>query len=295
MENNTVYVNTVYFGDDEFRPFLTVNAPEKWPTNKIAYYRSLGQSVGHNDWEANYRKNTWFPSYGITENGSTLQRVLNQKHPTYFPKNWIIKSIPDAIFKIENKWKTTTLKHMDYSPIDKKPEWSILPYLKREMIDDNVIFLVMDNIRKCIIALKDYCDFWWQVQISAQLGGGLWEMVPIFRKYVLSYDFDDYSSKKYKIFIAREKPLEELKVVFNVPEKTKNTKQEVNTDLKNQGALMELLIYQDFRPYIKQLKHMINYGAKSKIQLSELKSTKTRIHSKKIRYKSKKSTQRKKK
>ena len=292
MENNTVYVNTVYFADNVFRAFLTVNAPEKWPTNKMAYYRSLGQSIGHNNWEANYRKNTWFPNYGIVENESTLERALDKK---IYPKNWIIKYVPDEIFEINNTWQKTALKHMDYSPIDKKPEWSILPYLKREIIDDNLIFLIMDNIRKCIIVLKDYCSFWWQVQTSARLGGGLWEIVPIFRKYVLSYDFDDYSSKKHIIFVAREKPLEELKVIFNVPEKTKNTEKEVNTDLKNQGALMELLIYRDFRPYIKQLKRMINHGATSKMQLSELKSTKPRIHSKKIRYKSKKSTQRKKK
>jgi len=293
MENNTVYVNTVYFGDNLFRAFLTVNAPEKWPTNKMGYYRSLGQSVGHNDWEANYRKNTWFPCYGIMENGSTLQRVLNKKHPTYFPKNWIIKSIPDTIFKIENKWKPVALQHMDYSPIDKKPEWSILPYLKREMIDDNVIFLVMDNIRKCISALSDYCDFWWQVQISAQLGGGLWEIVPIFRKYVLSYHFDDYSAKKHILFVAREKPLEELKIVFNVPEKTKNNELEINTELKNQGAFIELLIRRDFRPYIKQLKRIINHGATSKMQLSELNSKPTK-HTHKHK-KSKKSTRRRKK
>jgi hypothetical protein len=269
-----------------------VNAPEKWPTNKMAYYRSVGQSVGHNDWEANYRKNTWFPCYGIMENGSTFERVLKNKNY----KNWIIKSVPDAIFQIKNKWKHVALQHMDYSPIDKKPEWSILPYLKKEMIDDNVIFLVMDNIRKCISALKDYCDFWWQVQISAQLGGGLWEIVPIFRKYVLSYNFDDYSAKKYIPFVVREKPLEELKIVFNVPEKTKNNKTEINTDLKNQGAFMELLIRQDFRPYIKQLKRMINHGATSKMQLSELNSKHNHTHKHTHKHKkSKKSTRRRKK
>lgn len=275
MENNTVYVNTVYEG---FRPFLTTNAHSKWPSNKMAFYRSIGQSMGHNEWEANFRKNCWFPCLGIMEDKTTFQRLL--KHDKYYPKIWIIKSVPNVIFKIHKKWYDVILKHMDYSPLDKKPEWSILPFLKREMIDDNLIYLVMDNVRKCVSALHDYCDFWWQVQTSAQLGGGLWEIVPIFRKYVLSYHFDDYSSHKHISYGLREKPLEELKIVFNVPEKTNNTEKEVNVDLKSQGALIDLLIYQDFRPYIKQLKHIFNYGAKSKTQILELKKTKSKTNNK---------------
>jgi hypothetical protein len=169
---------------------------------------------------------------------------------------------------------------MKYSLINTNPQWSILSFLKREVLDDNVIYLIMDIIRKCIIAISSYCNFWWQVQISAQLGGGLWEIVPIFRKYVLLYDFDDYSSNKFITFYERETPLYELKIVFNIPENTKNTADQVNNLLKSQCALIELLIYRDFRPYKKQLKRIFNHGAKTKMQLLELKKNAKTKHKK---------------
>jgi hypothetical protein len=43
--------------------------------------------------------------------------------------------------------------------------------------------------------------------------------------------------------------------------------------LKSQGALIELFVLQDYRPYVKQLKRIFNYGAKSKTQILELKKT----------------------
>jgi hypothetical protein len=269
MDNHTVYVNTVYYdSNNDYRPFLTANAHEKWPTNKIAFFCSTGKSAIYNTFEVNYRKNTWIPNLGITEKGTILHSINDKK---IYPENWIITSVPVSIFKMHYKWYHAILKHIEYSPIDKKPEWSILQYLKKEIIDDNIIYLLMDHVRKCIIVLGNYCSFWWQVQISAQLGGGLWGIVPIFRRYVLSYDFDDYGKKNR--FIIRDKCLDELKIVYNVPEKNNNTVKEVNADLKSQGALIELFVLQDYRPYVKQLKRIFNYGAKSKTQILELKKT----------------------
>ena len=114
--HHTISIHIQYWeGGNSYRPIVLLPAPPKWPSPKIAYYKSSGSS---NVDEFNvYRTDTWFPTLGLLEAGTTLYKELRE-HPTdpeedvsIYTDGYILKrNVFASLFGIElSAWYKTFL------------------------------------------------------------------------------------------------------------------------------------------------------------------------------------------
>ena len=90
MEN--VNLEIIYWeGGDSYRPFIVVKADPKWPIENMAYYKSSGRSNLLKENEANYRRETWFPTLGLLKRDTILFQELQKKDPSLYTNGYILK------------------------------------------------------------------------------------------------------------------------------------------------------------------------------------------------------------
>ena len=260
MSNETtVYVNTVYWeGGETYRPVVTVKTPKQWPTKRMAFYKSTGSS--NTDTNNEYRKGTWFPTLGLLQEDSTLFLDLNKGEDGYILK----RNVFSKIFNISiANWDRAILTEMEfnvkYNIYRKIPE-----YLKTNMSPTKKIEEEVKKIEKFCGVIVKYCNYWWQVQISAQLGEGYWENVPEFRNFVLMHDYDDYYDNptiNYNyIFEERSSPLPVLNIKYNVDKNTQDNAVRVMDVLNNKDAILEKLLYGNYREHKQSLLNIFKKG-----------------------------------
>jgi hypothetical protein len=104
---------------------------------------------------------------------------------------------------------------------------------------------MVENIKDAFLSLSDYCQFWWQVQLSAQLGGGLWEQIAELRDFVLLHDYDDYKMSNY-VFVERTASLEPILYTTNTTSSSSNA-DEVMFYLLDNHAIYRKLLLEDYR------------------------------------------------
>lgn len=156
--------------EEELRPVCVYKVPygNEWNTENMGFYRSSGRG---NDRFSTLYAETWMPFYGKNENGtivkhSTLvQEYLPIKHQ-YLP--WHMKLC--KLLFVEGEIRNINDEIYNDS--------STLPDNYRENENDDLIMFV-----------TSYFSTWWQLQISASIGGGFWENPQIdgLRHFVLSH------------------------------------------------------------------------------------------------------------
>lgn len=277
MYKNTVYVNTVYWeGGETYRPFVTVKTPKQWPTAKMAFYQSTGTS--NNDGKNEYRKYTWFPTLGLLQTNSTLYDDLNKGEDGYILK----QNVFSKIFKIQlPNWFRAILTKMLFKQTQNLKQkylefyYQIPEFLRTRISPDKELGDEVIKVDMVFGILAKYCQYWWQVQISAQLGGGLWEKVPEFRDFVLSHDYDDYTPKFNYTFTKRSSSLTLIKVEYNVDTNAKDDATKVMDVLIKEHAILIELLYGDYKEHkLSLLDHF-----KNGISLSKQRKSKSRSRS----------------
>ena len=183
-----VQIEIIYHeGGDSYRPFIVMNVPTQynWLTPNISFFQSSGRS-NDNSVENELRRNTWFPTIGLLIEGSPLYTYLRNTdvdNANMYTNGYIIKL--NALSKIF-KAPYTTWKWMGVYQTN-------LGWLNNKSIAADSIFneLVKTTSQTEILKLGgflfNYCVFWWQVQISAQLNGGIWQKYPELRNIALNY------------------------------------------------------------------------------------------------------------
>lgn len=264
MSNETtVYVNTIYWeGGETYRPIITVKAPKKWPVNRMAFYKSTGSS--NNDGKNEYRLGTWFPTLGFLQQKSTLYDDLNKGEDGYILK----RNVFSKIFKMQiANWDRALLTEMAFNV--KANFYKKIPEFLKTRIS-----LLEDEVKKvgdvCGV-LASYCQYWWQVQISAQLGEGLWEKVPEFRDFVLTHDYDDYTPKFNYIFIERSTKLTPINIEYHVDIHTKDDAIIAMEVLNKEHAIITDLLYGDYT--LHKAKIMDNF--KNGVSISKQRKSKS--------------------
>tara|TARA_B110000971_G_scaffold57078_1_gene58104 strand:+ start:3107 stop:4132 length:1026 start_codon:yes stop_codon:yes gene_type:complete len=240
-----VAVGPVYHeGGDVYRPFTIVPVPThiNWLTPNLAFYQSTGRS--NSDPNNELREHAWFPTIGLLNENSTLQNFFQQTNPdNSYPAGLIIKMISlNKVFDY-NSWAwyggiVRDLQLMN-STNEKIQQLSILYTLSPEISADVLVHVF--NF------LLDYFNFWWQIQISAQLNGGLWKKYTALRKFVLNYDLTEYSrdppfDKNVKVqptwipphLVKRLTPLETISISYTDGVNTRDDSAPENSDEINQ-------------------------------------------------------------
>jgi hypothetical protein len=201
----------------------------------MAFYKSTGSS--NNDNKNEYRKGTWLPTLGILQTDSALYEDMKKEQIT----GYILKrNVFSNIFKISvANWVRAITTEMTYSV--KLDVYKKIPeYLKNHIPSSKNINEEVTKVNYVIDVLGMYCQYWWQVQISAQLGEGLWEKTPEFRDFVLEYDYDDYTPQLNYTFTKRIVNLSLMTIVYNIDKYTKD----------DENTVMEVLRRCDYSTFV---------------------------------------------
>ena len=141
------------------------------------------------------------------ENKSAQGADLNlQGFKTYcesvsVPPWWIC--MYNVLQNAENEIYNLYLKS-EYERIDNDPKNANRSF----MMKNKICVPIREKLINIIAVLSDYCYKWWQVQQSAQVGGGMWDLEPIFREYVLNTTIsDEYYRSKIPPLTVRDVPL----------------------------------------------------------------------------------------
>ena len=242
LEKDAPVVEAVYHeGGDSYRPIITISVPEgeKWISENIIYYRSSGRSNAGEGQEIKnkYRNGTWFPTIGLTDDNTPLIE-FNKEHQNdiegaitssgYICKGGDIftnKYFRQAKFKVKKynvhlrpAWYPIFINRM-YGIFDSEL-YKFLLKDKYAQIEKNETDIRKQNVKKRAEYLVErvrldtlindilptYFNKWWQIQQSAQLGGGLWVIEPEFRDFVLNYKISEEQMNLITTFY--EKPMD---------------------------------------------------------------------------------------
>lgn len=171
-------------GGDHIRPFIVLPVPEheNWITNNIAYYRTSGESnVG-----STHLKGTWIPTFGfggmpdttkiykMSDTNKLLADILTQQRVRFSPR--IPVDISNILTGYVNWCLTTTFDDSIMNILITR--WS-------QNKSWNNVFKYQ-TIEKMLI---NYFLFTWQVIISRNIGGGIWDNtedidIMLFLKYL---------------------------------------------------------------------------------------------------------------
>ena len=131
-----------------------------YPSSMAMFYRSTGTSNYNADFATVY-----FPSHGVLEKGSYMPPGWIQKFGGYF-KPELVPWINAFCKRFDEFWMADTV-----AATDEKEQ---------------------DNCKNRYHGLLNKFSYWWQLQVSAQLGGEFWERpdVAYLRGVALTYDWD---------------------------------------------------------------------------------------------------------
>lgn len=228
-------------GGDSYRPFIVINVPltHNWLSPNISFFQSSGRS-SDNLLENVLRKDTWFPTIGLLVGNSPLYTHLrsnDEENINMYTNGYIIKlNALSKIFKVPyTTWKWIGVFQTNLG-------WLNVPSVAKHSIFHTFVSSKekYDQMLNIGFLLFKYCVFWWQVQISAQLNGGLWEKYPELRDMVLNYDMNEYDMNPG--FIKRKIPLPKIHVdsYINKKDDTESPNiNEVNQYLVDNHALYD--------------------------------------------------------
>ena len=277
---NNVQVDVVYHeGGDCYRPFTVIKVPSQynWLTPNISFFQSSGRS-NNNENQNDLRRNAWFPTIGLLIQDSALYKYLREidlDNSQMYTNGYIIKL--NALTKIlgvsHTSWKWISAYQINLSWLNNKAtaSYSLFNELSKTLSQNEIADLGF--------FLFDYFKFWWQIQISAQLNGGIWEKYPALRFIALNYDITEYAvSPEFKKRVA---PLEDIHVNFsahNKDNKAPPNMVEVNKYLIDNQAFYDFSniplpakkIGQNLLKNIPQVK--VNVGGKMKMNTRRKKS-----------------------
>ena len=129
----------------------------------IAFYRSTASSFTSKLPEL---KNTWFPTYGISPTYDVI-KVTSLKTRRGFTLSWQ---------PLLDPYVNTQLK------IDRAADHTQNPYVYLFGIRSEDPYALMKE-------LGDRTASWFFLRISAAIGGGIWDIEPLFRQFVLDYTY----------------------------------------------------------------------------------------------------------
>ena len=256
QEIQEIQVDIIYWeGGHSYRPFIVLPASKKWLSKNMAYYKSSGESNSPNK----YRTNTWFPTMGLLKSATVLYDELHQIDSSIYTDGYILKrSALASIFdKPLSNWYRAINTKFEFAP-----KYQLYGMISQFLMDRTVsiesIPEMIHNIEDAFLTLSDYCQFWWQVQSSAQCGGGLWDILPELRDFVLLHDYDDYTVKGNYTFVLRESPLSTFNIVNR--KQKKHDAAEVNHYLIENHAFVFDFLLEDYRENKAALKKHIYLG-----------------------------------
>jgi len=296
MEKVTIEI-IYHEGGDSYRPFLVVKAPPEWPVENIAYYQSSGRSNETNGNHYNYRKDTWFPTLGLLKQDTTLFEKLHEKNPQIYTDGYILKDsmYTDALRGNQiSPWNRAFLIQQNIIFNEQYNTYGTLTQILSKKKEGTYTKEDHDTVIQAIRVIKDYCRFWWQIQLSARLGGGLWDRIPYFREFVLEYDYDDYSVKGAYVhkqsyeFEKRETPWTPFQIEKNTTHPKANA-DDVNEFLLQKKALFHYLLYENYQPRFKDVQKNIFTGERFEFSIPTLDEKPT-YHSNKTTKKRKRET-----
>jgi len=187
--------------EEEFcdRAFVVLPVPKdnKWPSHQVAYFQSSGRSNASSSSSNIDRAGTWFPTVGLLfeEDDHPVQKRVQVKDINGF----ICKR--DSLFDGLPYWCINIVRDIQlYSP-----RFGIVGKVATFLGDDADILPASE----LFLMLGSYCYRWWQVQQSAQLGGGVWHQFFKLRLFVLSFDVEDLVGGNIS---QRREPLDSLTV-----------------------------------------------------------------------------------
>jgi hypothetical protein len=111
-----------------------------------------------------------------------------------------------------------------------------------------------------------YFNKWWQIQQSAQLGGGLWDIEPKFRDFVLSYKLTEKRRSESEMIVTKlETPLKKYDQVDTsmVPteyvEGNDNYKEVIAIAKANRAVNEQLLYGEITKPFLESVSAIVFY------------------------------------
>jgi hypothetical protein len=175
---------------EELRPVRIYRVPDGnlWITENMGFYKSSGNG---NDEYLRLYQDTWMPFYGRQETTGTIVKhstlvqeelPLNGKRTKHQYLPWHMK-LCNLIFHngeiiniVDDIYKTPTE-----------------PYIIQLFSDFN--FIGTEN-QDLLVFLTSYFSTWWQLQISASIGGGFWENERFvgLREFVLTHKMTQISN-----------------------------------------------------------------------------------------------------
>lgn len=221
---NNTQVDVVYHeGGDSYRPFTVIKVPSQynWLTTNISFFQSSGRS-NDNASQNDLRRNAWFPTIGLLMQDSPLYIYLREKdvdNAQIYTNGYIIKlNTLTKILDVQyTSWKWISVYQTNLSWLNNKTTASF------SLFNELSKTLSQKEISDLGFFLLDYFKFWWQIQISAQLNGGIWEKYPGLRSIVLNYDITEYAvCPNYPEFKKRLAPLEDIYINFSAYNKDNN-------------------------------------------------------------------------
>lgn len=206
---HNVQVGTVYHeGGNCYRPFTVLKVPSQynWLTPNISFFQSSGRS-NDNAAQNDLRRNAWFPTIGLLIQDSPLYKYLREKdldNANMYTNGYIIKlNVLTKILGVAHtSWKWVSAYQTNLSWLNNKATENY------SVFNELATTFSQKEIADLGFFLLDYFKFWWQIQISAQLNGGIWEKYPGLRYIVLNYDITEYAASPE--FKKRSVPLEEI-------------------------------------------------------------------------------------
>lgn len=218
---HNVQVGTVYHeGGNCYRPFTVIKVPSQynWLTPNISFFQSSGRS-NDNAAQNDLRRNAWFPTIGLLIQDSPLYKYLREKdldNANMYTNGYIIKlNVLTKILGVPHtSWKWISAYQTNLSWLNNKATENY------SVFNELATTLSQKEIADLGFFLLDYFKFWWQIQISAQLNGGIWVKYPGLRFIALNYDITEYAmSPEFK---KRETPLEDIYVNSSAYNKDNN-------------------------------------------------------------------------
>jgi hypothetical protein len=196
-----------------------------------------------------------------------LYEDLNKGEDGYILK----RNVFSKIFNIHiANWYRAILTEMQFN-LKFEMYKEIPKYLKMKLSSSKKLEEEVNKVGDVCDILASYCQYWWQVQISAQLGEGLWEKVPEFQEYVLTHDYDDYTPKINYTFTERNIKLASINIKYDVVIHKKDDATKVMAVLEKENAIITELLYVDYKLHKTKLIDIFKNG----ISLSKQRKSKS--------------------
>ena len=263
-------------GPDVFRDFIVY--PVSFITPNTAFFKSSGRS---NDQFHGLMRNTYVPTMGIAIYGTPIADIYNKGESTNTNTNIITKTekfIQSYLSLVDKKSETyiNFAKNNNIKPYQ-SPElltgFMVMNWrnglVRAKMSKKPSIYKSSDNILITDIDIKKYEELYPNadeetlnkvkkidilsilpyyfvsyelLEVSARIGGGVWDLYPLLRNFILNYKLKLTNSRNpvLDMFEPRNQPLEHIRVVRRNPPIIDNDN-EVNEILRRHNAYSDIM------------------------------------------------------